>query len=121
MAYLFAFSTELVLVGSVVGYAIFTVRRFGPVGPWPRGWRLGLLWLAALAGVGAFGTAVLGVGKVGGFIYCGARFSPSDLWPCSLGGRLVYVAGSLGIGIPLFAIWMRYTKRVLTDRVGHDA
>ncbi len=114
MAYVIVLFTEVALVGAVVAYAIFVLRRFGPVGPWPAGWRLALLYLAALLGVGALSAAMIGAGAFGGFIYCSAQFSPTDLWPCSLAGRLTYGVGSLGLGIPLFALWMRFAKRTVT-------
>jgi hypothetical protein len=115
MAHLIGFLITLVLGGAAVGYALFVLRRFGPGGdPRPRGWRLALLWLAALLGVGAFIIAMLGVGHLGGFIYCSVQSSPTDVWPCSLSGRLLYAAGSLGIGLPVFAAWMKFANRMLT-------
>jgi hypothetical protein len=115
MANLAAFLTMLVLGCAVVGYAIFARRRFGPVGPWPHGWRLALLWLAALVGVAAFAGGCLLIGVLGGFVYCSAQFSPTDAWPCTLAGRLAYGIGSLAIGLPVFFLWMRVTHRVLSS------
>jgi hypothetical protein len=114
MAQIIALFTEVALVGVMVAYAVFVLRRFGPIGPWPGGWRLALLYLAALLGVGAFIAAMIGAGAFGGFIYCSAQFSLTDVWPCSLAGRLAYGIGSLGLGLPLFALWMRFAKRTVT-------
>jgi len=115
MAHLIGFLSALVLGGAAVGYAFFALRRFGPGrDPRPRGWRLALLYLAALLGVGAFIAAMLSAGRLGGFIYCSVQFSPNDVWPCSLAGRLTYGIGSLGIGRPLLALWMRFVNRALT-------
>jgi hypothetical protein len=113
MAYVIVLFIEVVLVGAAVTYAIFVLRRFGPVGPWPGGWRLALLYLAALLGVAAFIAAMISAGAFGGFIYCSAQFSPTDAWPCSLAGRLTYGVGSLGLGLPLLALWMRFAKRTV--------
>ena len=114
MAHLIGFLGTFLLGGAAVGYALFVLRRFGPGSdPRPRGWRLALFWLAALLGVVAFIIAMLGVGHVGGFVYCSAQFSPNDVWPCSLAGRLSYGVGSLGIGLPLLALWMRFANRML--------
>ena len=113
MAYVIVLFTEVVLVGAAVAYAIFVLRRFGPVGPWPGGRRLALLYLAALLGVTAFIAAMIGAGAFAGFIYCSAQFSPTDVWPCSLAGRLTYGVGSLGLGLPLLALWMRFAKRTV--------
>ena len=113
MAHVIVLFTEIVLVAAAVGYAIFVLRRFGPVGPRPGGWRLALLYLAALFGVAAFIAAMIGVGVLGGFFYCSAQFSPTDAWPCSLAVRLTYGVGSLGIGLPILAIWLRFAKRIV--------
>jgi len=113
MAYVIVVFTEVVLLCAVVAYAIFVLRRFGPVGPWPGGWRLALLYLAALLGVAAFIAAMIGAGALSGFIYCSDQFSPTAVWPCSLAGRLTYGAGSIGLGLPLLALWMRFAKRTV--------
>jgi hypothetical protein len=71
-----------------------------------------LLWLASLVGLTAFMAAFLGVGHWGGFIYCSRQFSPNAAWPCSAVGRLLYGAGSLAIGLPLLALWIRFVRRM---------
>ncbi len=114
MAYLVGFLSTFIFWGAVVGYALFVLHRFGAfTDPQPRGWRLGLLYLASLFGLVAFIAAMLLVGHVGGFVYCSVQFSPTDPWPCSVGGRLLYAVVSLGIGLPLFALWMRFVNRRL--------
>lgn len=114
MADIIGFFIQVLILGVVVAYAVFALRRFGPAGPWPRGWRLGLLYLAALFGVIVFAALSLLLGQIGGFISCSTRFSPVDVWPCSLGGRGFYAASLLITGLPLFALWMRFSKKLLT-------
>ena len=109
-----------ILLGAAGGYGLFVFRRFGALdGPQPRGSRLALLWLATLVSLAAFMAAFLGVGHWGGFIYCSPQFSPNAAWPCSAIARLLYGTGSLAIGLPLLALWVRFIRRTLKSQ-GHD-
>jgi hypothetical protein len=109
-----------VLLGAAGGYGWSVFRRFGALdGPQPRGSRLALLWLATLVGLVAFMAAFLGVGSLGGFIHCSQQSLPNAVWPCSGMARLLYGAGSVAIGLPLLALWMRFVRRTLGKR-RHD-
>ena len=101
---------------AVVAYGAFVLKRFGGSANLRlSGWKRALLWASATLAVALFGFAILGLGHMLGVIYCSAGFSAADPWPCTLGGRLLFLVVSIGVGLPLVVTTIRLVGRVLAE------
>jgi len=120
MAKVIGLAGVVVFITAVALYTRYVFRRFGPplATPWPRGTRLALFWVGiVLAPVIVVPAVLVAVGYVLGMTNCPAQFSPGEAWGCSPIGRLTFLLGTLAIGLPLAALWLRF----LLGRAGRES
>ena len=103
-------------------YAQYVFRRFGIVRgpplqsamPWPHGRRLALFWFVmAFTGVVVVPAGLVALGYALGMTDCSAQFLPGDPWRCSPVARLSFLVGTVALGLPLAAIWIRFLLGML--------